>query len=631
MKIGRTLAALLVAAGTTIAKPPTTAPLAKTPTTQPAPLGQKPALQPAKTAARDIIEKFQSQRKKEQELAQVAYIDLNQPVTEQPPAFALFGDNSLTLHTVLDRLGAAKDDKDIRAVLINLGTTEFNLAQAQELRDALVQFRQAGKRSFIFSDAYDTPSYIAASGATDICMLEGGEIMIPGVGLETMFAKGLLDKVGVKADYIQIGDYKGADEEYTRSEPSKELRGELNKIVDSLFEQIVDGIAYNRNINRGDVQEIINNVFVSGKVAKERKLVDHLVDQDGLRDLIKKEMGRDINLQHDYGMGPKQQLDLSNPFAMLSSLTKKEPEEHKPSVALVYAEGVIVDGEAGDGLLSGGGQVGSEDLRKALRMASRDPDVKAIVLRIDSPGGSAMASEVMWQAARRAASTKPLIISVGSMAASGGYYLASSGNYIFADPSAIVGSIGVVGGKFVLKDLMEKVGVHTETFSRGNNAGLFSMNEPWSDSQRRLVTHWMQQTYEQFTARVLTTRKGKIKDIDEVAHGRIFLARQAQKLGMIDEIGGLEKALDYAAAKGKLNLEDYDVKVLPGTKTLGDILRGGPEARMPFQPKVEIGAESILRALSKTQARTLVRQIQFLQLMQQRPVVLVAPFSITTK
>src|SRR5205085_6602287 len=175
-----------------------------------------------------------------------------------------------------------------------------------------------------------------------------------------------------------------------------------------------------------------------------------------------KELGRDINVIHDYGVAEREQLDFSSPFALLGALTRKPAESKKPAVALVYAEGVIVDGEAQESLLGGGGQIGSEDFRKAMRMAARDENVEAIVLRIDSPGGSAMASEVMWQAARRAAKDKPLIVSVGGMAASGGYYLASSGDYVFADPAAIVGSIGVVGGKFVTKDLFEKVGLATE-------------------------------------------------------------------------------------------------------------------------------------------------------------------------
>jgi len=306
-----------------------------------------------------------------------------------------------------------------------------------------------------------------------------------------------------------------------------------------------------------------------------------------------------------------------------------ESSKHKSAIALIYAQGVIVDGSKEDDLFGGDAQIGSEDLRKALRLAVRDESVEAIVLRIDSPGGSAMASEVMWQAARRAAKEKPLVISIGSMAASGGYYLASAGDYIVADPSAIVGSIGVVGGKFVMKGLFDWAGVHTETFSRGTNADLFSSNAPFTESQKRLVTSWMQRTYEQFTERVMSTRKGKIKDIDEVAHGRIFLAKQAMALGMVDELGGLDAAVAYAAKQANLEKGSYDLKIVPGTRTLGDLLRGGPEARMPFKPKV--AGVDLLDQTSPSIARLVRQQMQFLKLLQHRPVILATPYVITLK
>lgn len=627
--IARIAFAVLLSASFALAKP-------AAPTTRPAQPTTKPA--EAKSGfAKDIIAKFQAQKQKESELAKVGYIDLDQPVAEKPAEFVLFADTRVTLKSLLDRLTEAKQDKDLRAVLVNLGATGFNLSQAQELRDAFVDLRKANKRVFIFADSYDTTSYIAASGATDICILEGGEIFIPGVGLETMFAKGLLDKVGVKADYVQIGQYKGADEQYTRTEASKELREEMNKLVDALFEQIVDGIAYSRNISRHDVKEMINGVMLNGKAARERKFVDHLVDQDGLRDLMKKELGRDVNLVHNYGIEKREAMDFSNPFAFLSSLAKKpaaEEESDKPQVALIYAEGVIIDGEAEDGIFGPADAVGSENMRKALRIAGRDENIKAVVIRIDSPGGSALASEVMWQAARRVAKDKPVIISIGGMAASGGYYLASAGHFIYADPTAIVGSIGVVGGKFVLKDLFDKVGLRTETFARGSNAGLFSSNEPFSDTQKRLVTAWMQRTYDQFTERVMTTRKGKIKDIDDVAHGRIFLAKQAKQLGMVDELGGLDKAIAHAADKAKLKAGEFDVRTVPATRTLGDLLTGSdPDsaAAMPFRPSITIGPESILRSLSPSTARLLRQQMQVLQLLQNRPVMLVSPYVITVK
>jgi protease-4 len=219
------------------------------------------------------------------------------------------------------------------------------------------------------------------------------------------------------------------------------------------------------------------------------------------------------------------------------------------------------------------------------------------------------------------------------MAASGGYYLASAGDYVFADPSAIVGSIGVVGGKFVFKDLFDKVGLHTESFSRGKNAGLFSSNQPFTDQQRNLVTRWMTRTYEQFTDRVMSQRGKKIKDIDEVAHGRIFLAKQARGLGMVDELGGIDKAIMYAAEKAELKPDEYEVKVLPGTRTLADLLRGGigPDAAMGLRPQMNVGEANLLNVLSPSTARLVKQQIQYIQLLQQRPVILVSPFAITLK
>jgi protease-4 len=322
----------------------------------------------------------------------------------------------------------------------------------------------------------------------------------------------------------------------------------------------------------------------------------------------------------------------------VQALMKKpqEPENPKAAVALIYAEGVIQDGEAGGGLLGGDDGIGSDDMRLALRLAVRDANVKAIVIRIDSPGGSALASEVMWQAVRRAAAKKPVIISVGTMAASGGYYLASAGDRIFADNTAIVGSIGVVGGKFVLKDLFDKLGVHTETFKRGTNAGLFNMDEPWTDRQRTMVTNWMKQTYEQFTQRVMSTREGKIKDIDTVARGRIFLARQAKELGMVDEIGGINDALAYAADRGELKAGDYDVKVLPAPKTLADYLNGNAaaereSAKLPIRPTIEIGPDSILKLAPPALRKALARELQMAQLLQQHPVILVTPYTVTLR
>ena len=614
---------------------PATKPIPAKPTT--APVAVAAATEEHFPTPSEIWEKHKAKLAEADKLLKIAHFDLSQPILEKSPDFTLFGDDHLlTIQTLIDRLHRARDDKNLRGVLVTFSAnTSFNLAQAQEIRAAFAELRKAGKRTFAYADGYDTATYVAASGATDVCLLAGGEIMIPGVGIETMFAKGLLDKVGVKADYVQIGEFKGADEQFTRTEPSAESRGELNKIVDSLYEVIVDTIASNRNISKQTVKQLIDDCILSGRQAKDRKLVDHLVSQDELRELITKELSGDINLLANYAEPKREQMDFSNPFALLAQMGKKPGSSAGglPAIALIHADGVIIDGEAEDGLLGGGGNVGSENIRKAFRIASRDDNVKAIVLRIDSPGGSALASEVMWQAVHAAAQEKPVIVSIGSMAASGGYYIASAGDHIFADPSAIIGSIGVVGGKFVLKDLFEKIGVTTETFSRGKNAGLFSMNEEWTDRQRRMVQNWMKATYEQFTERVMVNRKGKIKDIDQVARGRIFLARQARDLGMVDELGGLHEAIKHAAAE--VDLTKYDVRTVPASKSIVDLLTGRAsaedEARMPYRPNIKISVDSPLNAMPASMRKLFMQQLQMIRLLDKRPVMLISPYVITVK
>ena len=559
----------------------------------------------------------------------VAVFDLSRPIAEKPAGFSLFANpDAMTLRSLVDRLHHAAADKTVHAVLITMADPGINLSQAQEVRDALVELRRAGKQTFVYADAYDTDTYSLATGATNVCIMPGGEMMLPGVGLETTFIKGLLDKLGVQADYVQIGEYKGADEEFTRTTPSPELRGELNKLTDALYGQVIDGISLNRNLSRDAVKATIDESILTAEAAKDRGFVDHLVDEDGLRDLVKSEIGEKVQWDRDYDAPTRDDVDLSSPFALFSLMMKKPVESDKPAVALVFADGVIVDGDSGTSLTEGS-TIGSDEIRKAMRIAGRDENIKAVVVRINSPGGSALASEAMWQAVRRVAKDKPVVISVGSMAASGGYYLASAGDKIYADPAAIIGSIGVVGGKFVTKDLYDKLGLTTESFDRGRNADLFSSNTPFSDRQRRMVTNWMRQTYDQFTQRVMTTRQGKIKDIDQVARGRIFVAGQAKDLGMIDEIGGLDKALAYSADQADLKPEQYDVRVIPAPKTLVDFINGSTEdAATPFRPHVELSPTSLLKALPAGLRATLGEELQMLQLLQKRPVILAMPFAI---
>ena len=650
--------AALLSTAVATAKSPTTAPttapatapaVAKAPASQPTVVDKpvRPAdAQPAVTASiKELAAKIRKQTADQAATAalpKVAAFDLSSAVVERPADFSLFGGgdpSALTLRSLVERLHQARDDKSVRAVLMTLNGPGTSLAQSQEIRDALVECRKAGKKTFVYADGYDTDSYTIASGATNVCLLPGGEVMIPGVGIQTMYLKGLFDKLGVKADYVQIGAYKGADEEYTRTAPSPEFTGEINKLMDGLYDQLVTGIASHRNLPVSAVKEAVDQSILTAADAKQRGFVDHLVDMDGLRQLMADELGGKLDVVNDYGAPKKDEIDFSSPFGLLAALTKKPAASTKPTVALVFCDGVIVDGSGGGGGpaipgISGGATVGSDNIRAAMREVARDDTVKAVVIRINSPGGSALASEAMWQAVRRVAKDKPVVISVGNMAASGGYYLASAGDRIFADPSAIVGSIGVVGGKFVYHDLMDKFGITTATFNRGRNADLFGSETPFSDRQRRMVRDWMTSTYDQFTERVMTTRRGKIKDISAVAQGRVFVAANARELGMVDEIGGLDAALTYAAGQADLTEGKFDVRQVPAPRTLGDLLGGGggASAAAAALPRVDFSAETALLSALPPDTRAMVgQQLAIMHLMQQRPVVLAAPFVVRLK
>lgn len=608
---------------------------AESPTTKPA---TAPSTQPTTAKAKfptpqEVIAKMKKAKEEQAAKTQVAVIDLGDYFAEKPSGPSLFGGGaSKSFRSLIDRLQDAKDDSSIRAVLLTMNQgVALNMAQIQEVRTEIDALRRAGKRIFTYGDVYDTKSFLLASAATDVCMMEAGEIFMPGIDLETMFYKGVLEKFGVKADYVQIGEFKGAEEPYTRTEPSPELKGEMEKLTKDLLAEVVDGISSSRSISGEKVRRLIDDAMISAERAKSEGLVDHLVDIDGLRELMQEELGDDeLVLQQDYGVEKGPQIDFENPFSVLGAMARQPKESDLPKVAVIYASGVITDGEGGGGGLLGGEEgVGSEPMRRAFRIAARDDKVKAIVVRIDSPGGSALASEAMYQSMRRLAEKKPVIVSIGGMAASGGYYLACAGDYIYADPAGIVGSIGVVGGKMVLGGLYEKVGLTTASFSEGKNADIYSSTIPWSDSQRRMIKNWMKTTYDQFTDRVMTTRKGKIADIDKVARGRIFTARTAKDLGMVDELGGLDAAINEAAKRAELEPGTYDLKTLPPPPTLQDLLAGGNLSMMA--PKFSADGLAVLNMMPQDVRKALSQTIQMGQIMQKRPVVLMSPYVITVK
>lgn len=495
---------------------------------------------------------------------------LDGPIAEAPSPDAAFGEmmgeRRYNLRRLLDTINKAADDKEVAGIALILEDPQVKLAQVEELTRSLAAFRAKGKKVLAYMDSGGNLSYALACAADHITLDEAGSLGIIGLNAQLSFYKGMFDKIGVQADMLHVGAYKSALEPFTRTEPSPEAAENVNWLLDGIFNRWVELIAAGRKLPADKVKAAIDAAPIDARPAYDMKLVDAAASFNDFRKLVHKEFGSDVEIVKRYGDRDRLELDLENPFALFEQIQKlMQPKEDsgKPAIALIYVDGAITTGRTPQDLFGGSGTVGSTTVRAALETARQDDNVKAVVLRVDSPGGSALASDIMWVAATRLAKEKPLIVSMGGVAGSGGYYVSLPGDTVLAEASTLTGSIGVVGGKLVWKDLwVDKLGVTTTEFPRGKHSALMSMNRPWTQDERNWMQNWMNTIFDQFKGRVMASRGNKLKgDFDKMAGGRVFTGEQALKLGLIDQIGGLSDA--FAIAAKKANLTKYDVLTLP--------------------------------------------------------------------
>jgi protease-4 len=524
----------------------------------------------------------------------IANIRISGAVTETPAGFLLFGDSkNKTLREWLGRLAKARQDDDIAAVALELDGASLSWSQSQELADSVRRLREV-KPVYAYMISGGISHYILMSSATELTMEPSGSLEIVGLAAEMTFFRGTLDKLGIQPQMIQIGKYKGAQEPMMLTEPSEELKGEYNKMLDDLYSQLLSQIAANRKLKPDQVKDVIDQGPFDGPAAKKLHLVDSLMEWPKWEEYIGAKVagkgGKHLWVAN-YGQEPKMQLDFSNPFSLLSSLFKAPAASQtvSPIVAIIHAQGMIVSGQGGEGLF-GGNMIGDRTLVKTLNEVAVNDNIKAVVLRIDSPGGSALASELIYQAIRNCAAKKPLIASISGMGASGGYYIALGAPTIYADSTALVGSIGVISGKMALDGLFTKIGVSTFAFTRGKNAGL-ELSRPWTPQEIETMRQMAQGTYDLFTSRVTQSRGKRIDNVADVAQGRIFTARQAAGNGLIDRIGGTREAVE--AAKKAAGITGGSVISLPRTRTLSDLIMGEDDASDSY------GADEETRLLTR--------------------------------
>ena len=517
---------------------------------------------------------------------------LSGPLAEQPDTSgisALLGGRApLTMFDLLEKLRKARTDKAVKAVIFHIDEAALGLAQVQELRAQFEALRAVDKDVWVFAEGLNNSTLMLGSAASRLVLVPCGEVVIHGIYAEALYFKNLLMKIGVEADILHCGDFKSAGEPFYRTGPSKEDEAQTNRLLDSIFDQWINDIAKSRQISPETMRQLVDKAIFSAPEALAAKLVDKLMYREDFVDAIKKRYGVGTQISSDYG-GPKSpDLDLENPFALFKffgDMMKMPTASTKPAIAVVYVENMITSGKTEQGMFGGTSNAGSDTVRRAIAEAAADDSVKALVLRVDSPGGSALASDIMCEAAKRFKETgRPFIVSMGNVAASGGYYVATLGDRIFAEPSTITGSIGVVGGKMVTKGLWDWAGVTGHEYKRGKHSDIMNSNRVWDDEERAVMMDMMNRVYGDFKDRVLEGRKDKLaKDLDSLAGGRVYTGVEALQLGLVDQLGGFTDAIKYVAAEAEVS--DYELRVFPRPKSLMDVLGemfGGKEKEDKF-------------------------------------------------
>lgn len=522
-------------------------------------------------------------------------------VTEKPVAddnpFSFGAPGGESLHSLLTRLSKASDDSSVPAIVLQLGTPGLGPAQLEELSRALDAVEAAGKKIHVHGDTLTTGQLTLISSATEISMVPTGYMFITGLYGEQIFLRGLLDKIGVVPDFMTCGTYKSAGETFMRTEPSDESAEMTKWLYDSLYENLLGTIARGRGVDTDTARGWIDQAVFTSEQALEQGLIDVIEHRQDFEARLRETYGSNVRFDRRYGKKKGGQIDLSSPFGIMNFYAEllapsKPRRSTKPGVGIVYLEGAIMDGDGGGNPLLADSAAFSNVIRKALDQAASDDAIKAVVFRVNSPGGSAVASEVILNASRRVAKNKPLIVSMGDVAASGGYYVSCGTDTIFADDSTITGSIGVVSGKLATADMWDKLGISFTPVQRGKNASLLSSADVFSDDERAAMRSYMDATYEVFKGHVTKVRGDRLKKpIEDLAGGRVYTGRQALDLGLVDRIGGLHDAVALAAERAGLE-EGYEVRVVPRPKGFMERLMSDMSGSGSSDPHLSSGVRS---------------------------------------
>lgn len=438
---------------------------------------------------------------------------------------------------ILNAIEAAKKDEKIKGISILNNQSQLGLAQMKSVRDKLEEFKKTGKFVYAYANYYGQGEYYLNSVANQIYLNPVGEVDFKGLAAEILYLKELQEKSGVKFEVIRHGKYKSAVEPFLAQEMSPENREQMTVLLNSVWNSIVSDIAKSRKVTVAQLNTIANTLGArTPELALANKMIDKIAYEDEYHNAIRKILKVDKKEKYN---------SVSITDYAKTAATTVEDYSKDDIVAVIYAQGEIMSGEGDVNV------IGEGSIKRSLEEARNDNDVKAIVLRVNSPGGNALTSELIWREIEITKKVKPVVVSMGNYAASGGYYIAANANHIFAEPNTITGSIGVFGMLPNMNQLGKNIGINAEQVKTHANASGYSIFEPIDENFKGYVLESIEKTYGTFLKRVADGRKLTIAQVDAIAQGRVWTGIDAQKLGLVDEIGGLEAAIKYAAKLGK--------------------------------------------------------------------------------
>ena len=476
----------------------------------------------------------------------VLELDLREGITDQPSSspFAAFGGSGLSVVKVVDTLAQAEKDDHVKVLLLRLPEGGVTPASADEIRQAVRRFRASGKPVIAHSQGFQPvgtviDSYMIGASASELWMQNTANFQVTGFSSSEVFLGRAFEKYGVRADFEQRYEYKNAVNEYTQSDYTGPHREAMTAWMTSIYESAIGNAASDRKVTPAALKTTIEAGPYSAQQALSLKLIDKIGQVEEAEKEAKRRAGSNSEIIE---------------FGDYAASQGERAGSGKDAIAIVGAEGDIVTGRGGGGGFGGGSSIHSDETAKAIYDAIEDKDVKAIVFRVSSPGGSPEASEQILAAVRAAkAAGKPVVVSMGSYAASGGYWISSEADWIVAQPSTLTGSIGVFGGKFVLAPALARFGVDMRGISVGGDySDAFSPTEPFTASQRAAFAASMDKTYDEFVQRVSTGRHLPIDRVREIARGRVWTGAQGKELGLVDQLGGLTEAIGKARELAKI-------------------------------------------------------------------------------